>query len=293
MQFLITGGTGFIGSHFVKSLTDKGHAVTILSRSEKKGTRLVSYRKWDGKTMPPALGFYDVVINLAGASIAGSGWSESYKKAILDSRVNATKACVDYIQKSLKKPKLFISGSAIGYYGIDRREWADESTPPADDFLGEVCVKWEEAGKGAGVRTVFPRTGVVLGKDGGALPQMITPYKFWLGGKFGDGKQAFPWIHIDDMVKAFWFFIEHSETEGPVNMVAPNAPTQAEFSEQLAHALGVMDLMWVPKFALKMVMGGRSALLWGGQRAKPAKLQEWGYEFAFGDLTKALANLIK
>ncbi|MFK7972619.1 MAG: TIGR01777 family oxidoreductase [Bacteroidia bacterium] len=292
MQILITGGTGFIGSHLVKSLTDDGHSITILTRKAREGSRLVSYREWNGKEMPPALGFYDVIINLAGASIAGGRWSDSYKQLILDSRVDATRACVKYIQESLRKPKLFISGSAIGYYGIDQREWVDETAPPADDFLGKVCLAWEQAAEGAGVRTVFPRTGVVLGKDGGALPQMITPYKFWLGGKFGDGKQAFPWIHIDDMVKAIRFFIEDEDTEGPVNMVAPNAPTQAEFSEKLAHALGVMDLMWVPKFGLRMILGGKSALLWGGQRAKPSKLKEWNYTFKFEDLEKALDDLI-
>lgn len=292
MNILITGGTGFIGGHLVKSFTDDGHQVTILTRSARPGTRLVSYREWDGKEMPQALGFYDAIVNLAGASIAGKRWSDAYKKEIETSRVEATQACVSYIQKSLRKPKVFISGSAVGYYGIDRREWADESTPPADDFLGRVCVAWEQAAEGAGVRTVNARVGVVLGADGGALPQMVTPYKFWLGGTFGDGKQAFPWVHVDDIVGAIRWAIDEESVEGPLNLVAPNAPTQAEFSEKLAHALGVMDLMWVPKFALKAVMGGASGLLWGGQRAKPARLQELGYTFLFPDLATALDEII-
>jgi uncharacterized protein (TIGR01777 family) len=131
-----------------------------------------------------------------------------------------------------------------------------------------------------------------LGKDGGALPQMVTPYRFWLGGKFGDGKQAFPWIHIDDIVGAIRFFIDNEQTEGPVNMTAPNPPDQNVFSEKLAHALGVMDLWWVPKFALKTILGGKSALLWGGQRAIPAKLQAWGYNYKFPKLEEALDDLI-
>jgi uncharacterized protein (TIGR01777 family) len=293
MNYLITGGTGFIGTHLVKSLTGDGHQVTILSRSEKESKdRLISYRQWDGKKMPLGIGLYDGVINLAGAGIADKGWSDDRKKVILESRVNATRACVDYINKSNRKPKVFLSASAVGIYGGDRREKTPEDARAGDDFLAEVCKKWEETALQANCRTVLPRIGIVLGKGGGALEQMKTPYKMWLGGRYGDGKQGFSWIHINDIVGAMRFALENEAVEGPLNLASPGLVNQAEFSEKLAFSLNVMDLMVVPKFALKMIFGERSILFWGGQNAVPEKLQELGYAFSFPELKPALEDLV-
>jgi uncharacterized protein (TIGR01777 family) len=293
MNILITGGSGFIGQHLVKSFTDDGHQVTILSRKDRTSdNRLVTYREWNGKEMPMALGIHEVVINLAGASLADGRWSDAYKQVIIDSRVHATQACVDYIENSNRPPKVFISASAVGFYGGLREEKVDESSAPGDDFMADTCIKWEEASRTSRCRVVNPRIGVVLGKDGGALPQMITPYKFWLGGKFGSGNQGFPWIHIDDIVGAIRFAIDNESLSGPVNLVGPQLLDQAAFSEKLAHALGVMDLMWVPKFGLKLIFGEKGIILWGGQKVVPTKLQEAGYGFKFAEAEAALKNLV-
>jgi len=160
-----------------------------------------------------------------------------------------------------------------------------------DDFLADVCKQWEEASHQANCRVVNPRIGVVLGTEGGAYPQMVTPYKYWLGGRFGSGKQGFSWVHIDDIVGGIRFALENEEINGPLNLVAPTWVSQATFSEKLAHSLGVMDLMVVPKFALKMIFGEQSVLFWGGQQVKPAKLEASGYAFVFPELEEALKQL--
>ncbi len=294
MNVLITGGSGFIGTRLTASLTADGHQVSILSRkAQKSDNRLVNYLEWDGKRFPLATGIYDAVINLAGASLAKGRWTESYKKTILDSRLNATRACVEFINRTNRPPRVFISASAIGYYGGFPQEVKSEADGPGEDFLAEICKQWEAASQAANCRVVNPRIGVVLGKDGGAYPQMVTPYKFWLGGRFASGKQGFSWIHIDDIVKSIRFAIDNESVEGPINLVAPNWVDQATFSEKLAHSLGVMDLMVVPKFALKLIFGEKSVILWGGQKVLPAKLEEAGYVFAYPELEPALRMLRK
>ncbi|MEM6263603.1 MAG: TIGR01777 family oxidoreductase [Bacteroidota bacterium] len=293
MNVLITGGSGFIGSHLVESLTNDQHQVTILSRSERtSNNRYISYRKWDGTKMPVALGLFDVVVNFAGASIAGSRWTDSYKKLVRSSRVDATRACVEFINKSPRPPKLFISASAVGYYGASPAGRMTEDTPAGNDFLGEVSKEWEEVSHEARIRTVNPRIGVVLGKEGGALPKMVTPYKFFLGGTFGGGDQPFPWIHIEDIVGAMRFFMEKESVTGPVNLTSPEIVDQSTFSGKLAAVLGVMEFMKVPEFALKMLMGEQAVLLTGGQGAVPDKLLSWGYEFKHPNLKEALVDLL-
>jgi uncharacterized protein (TIGR01777 family) len=292
MNILITGGSGFIGTKLTESFTADGHQVSILSRKARQSdNRLVNYLQWDGKKFPLATGIFDVIINLAGASIAGSRWTESYKKTILQSRLDTTKACVDFINKSNRPPKVFVSASAIGYYGGMTESVKTEADGPGDDFLAEVCKQWEAASQTTKCRVVNPRIGVVLGVEDGAYPKMVTPYKFWLGGRFGSGKQGFSWIHIDDIVGSIRFAIDHDQVEGPVNLVDPDWVDQATFSEKLAHSLGVMDLMVVPEFALKMIFGEQAVLFWGGQKVLPKKLEEIGYNFKYSDLEGALAHL--
>lgn len=292
MNILITGGSGFIGTKLTESLTADGHQVSILTRSAKPSdNRLVSFLEWDGKKFPLATGIYDVIINLAGASVAGGRWTDSYKKIILSSRVNTTQACVDFINKSNRPPKVFISASATGYYGEMSKGEKTEADGPGDDFLADICVQWEAVSQPAKCRVVNPRIGVVLGVEAGAYPQMVTPYKLWMGGRFGNGKQGFSWIHIDDIVSAFRFAIDNEAVEGPVNMVSPSWVDQKTFSEKLAHSLGVMDLMVIPKFALKIIFGEKASILWGGQKVLPKKLNEVGYKFKYPDLEGALLQL--
>ena len=230
MKILITGGTGFLGRKLVKSLTDDEHQVTILSRSNRtSGNRFVDYRKWDGKKMPAAIGLYDVVVNLAGASIADGRWSPEYKEKIRDSRVWATQACVDYINASPNPPNVFISASAVGIYGGMREEETSESAEPGTDFMAKICEEWEDTALQATCRTVLPRIGLVLGNEGGALPVLTTIYGWCLGGRLASGKQGYSWIHVDDVIGIIRYAIENENLEGPVNTVAPGIVNQKIF----------------------------------------------------------------
>lgn len=290
---LITGGTGFIGKHLLTRLSELGHTSTVLTRGNRKSEdRLITYLTWNGKEMPLGIGVYDAIINLAGAGIADEKWTDSRKKEILQSRLDATAACVSYINASPKKPKVFLSASAVGYYGIKYEEEIDEKKKPGDDFAAQVCVEWEEASKAATCRTVNPRIGVVLGKGGGAMKKLIPIYNMYLGGTLAGGKQGFPWIHIDDIVSAFLFCIENEAIEGPVNLVSPQITDQKTFSNKLAYALNKIDPFPAPKFALELALGERSILLWGGQKAIPRVLQREKFVFKFSELSDALEDIV-
>lgn len=293
LNVLITGGTGFIGKHLLARLSVEGHTVTVLTRGNRKSKdRFITYLQWNGKEMPLGIGVFDVVINLAGAGIADERWTKSRKEEILQSRLDATAACVKYINSSPRKPKVFISASAVGYYGTKYQEEIDEKKKPGDDFTAEVCVKWEEASQKATCRTVNPRIGIVLGKGGGAMKKLVPLYNMYLGGTIAGGKQGFPWIHVDDIVSAFLFCIENEAIEGPVNLVSPQVTDQKTFSGKLADALNKIDPFPAPKFALELVLGERALLLWGGQKAIPRVLQREKFVFKFSELTDALADIV-
>ena len=292
MKVLMTGGTGFIGSHLVNSLIGDEHTVTILSRSDRTSkNRYISYRKWDGKSMPPAIGLYDVVINLAGASIVDERWTESRKELLIESRTGPTKACVDFINRSPNPPQVFITASAVGYYGGNREEEVSESSASGTDFMAEVCKKWEEAAQPAKCRTVILRTGMVLGKDDGAYPLVSTVYKYFLGGNLGSGRQGFPWIHIEDQVQAIRFCIDNEAIEGPVNLAAPEMLDQRQFSKALAKSLNRPAPFIVPQFGLNLLFGERAILFWGGTKVRPKALQDAGYAFRYPTLEPALKEL--
>lgn len=294
MKIIITGGTGFIGSHLVPKLLEAGHEVAILTRSKNKKSAhpALTYLTWNGEVFPQGIGLYDVVINLAGASIAGPRWTDARKKLIMDSRIEATQACVNYINRSPSPPSLFLSASAVGYYGVEHSGLVDETADPGTDFAAEVCIAWEEISQKAQCRTINPRIGIVLGKDGGALEQMLPIYKKYLGGKFGSGKQGFSWVHIDDIVGSFLFLLDTVDLTGPVNFTAPELVDQATFSHALADALGTKDLFIVPGFALKLIFGEQAVLFLGGQKAKPAQLERAGYAFRHPKLAGALQALL-
>lgn len=292
MNILITGGTGFIGSHLVSSFVHDQHKVTILTRGDRSSNHpLISYRKWDGKSMPLAIGLYDVVINLAGASLADERWTDEFKKEIISSRVNATRACVEYINRSQRPPEVFISASAVGYYGGHSTVETDEKSSPGEDFMAEVCIKWEEAAKGANCRTVTPRIGVILGADGGALPTIAKPFKMGVGGKLGSGTQGFPWMHIVDLVNSYHFMIENEDLTGPVNLCSPNITLQTDFAKALAKELGRPSFFPTPKFLLEMLLGEKSVIVWGGQKVQPKVLEKTGFKYEFADLAEALDDI--
>ena len=293
MNILITGGTGFIGSYLVPQLIQEGHLVTILSRSGNKSENPnLTYLEWNAEEMPLGIGLYDVVINMAGASIAGGRWTESYKKKIMSSRIAATRACVNYINSSPNPPKLFISASAVGYYGVKHEGEIDEKARAGKDFAAEVCKNWEEEAKKAECRTVIPRIGVVLGSGGGALEQMLPIYKSYLGATLANGEQGFPWIHIQDVVKSLLFIINHAELKGAINLVGPQIIDQARFSDTLAETLDKKAFFRIPKFALKILFGEQSLLFWGGQKVIPRVLQREGFRFDFPGVKEALKDIL-
>jgi hypothetical protein len=293
MKYLITGGSGFIGTHLARALIKDQQEVAILSRTKQESShRYLTYLKWDGKRMPMGIGLYDVLINLAGAGIAGGKWTDAYKQKILQSRLDATKACVEYINLSPSPPQTFISASAVGYYGVAHPGPIDEAAAPGTDFAAEVSVEWEALAMQAKCRTVIPRFGLVLGKDGGLMEKIVPIYRFYLGGKFASGHQGYPWVHIKDVVKAIRFLVDQETATGPYNIAAPETVTQETFSHQLAKAMGVWDPWTIPKFALDLLFGEQSVLFWGGQHILPKKLQAEGFTFDYPSLMPALQEVV-
>jgi uncharacterized protein (TIGR01777 family) len=294
MNILIAGGSGFIGQQLTRAFVGQGHQVAILTRTEKNSpSSQISFHAWSGRAIPAGLGPFEVIINLTGASIAGARWTKAYKKKIIDSRVEATKACVEYMQASPQPPRVFLNASAVGIYGGNREEETDEFSRLGKDFMAEVCKKWEMAAKQAPCRTVLLRIAVVLGKEDGALPILTKVYNAYLGARFGNGQQGYSWIHIKDLVRAVQFLIETEDITGPVNLVAPQVMNQKRFSYILSKVLQKPDFWVIPKFALKLIFAERSILFWGGQRAIPRRLQIARFTFDFPSLRPALDDLLK
>lgn len=294
MRYLITGGTGLVGRNLIQSLTQDGHSVVNLSRGDKPSTNpLVQNLRWDGKQVPDAVGEVDAIVNLAGASIAGQRWTPAYKALLMSSRVDATHACRDFIRKSAKKPDVFISASGYNYYGSLFSETKDESAGKGDGFMGEICHRWEEAAQDSGIRTATLRISVVLDPDDGPLAKMIPPYRFFVGGPMGQGDQGFPWIHIEDMVRAIRFIVDTPAISGPVNLVAPTHTTARQFSAAVAKALGRPNFFRLGKGILQLVFGELSVVLWGGGMVDPKVLLDNGFRFKHTEIEPALKALLQ
>jgi hypothetical protein len=271
MNILITGGTGFIGTPLTRELRRNGHSVTVTTRSK---TVAMDKLTWNPPDLIPqdVISTFVAVINLAGEPIAPQRWSIERKKRILSSRINTTRALVESIKNANARPKVLVSASAIGYYGSHGDEYVTEDTPPAADFLADVCKQWEaEAYKARdlGVRVVTVRIGGVLEADGGALPQMALPFKFFLGGPIGSGRQWFSWIHRDDIIGIIKFALENESISGPLNLTAPNPVTNKEFSRALGRVLRRPSIVAVPGFVIKLTLGELGAVLLTGQRVLP------------------------
>jgi uncharacterized protein (TIGR01777 family) len=238
----------------------------------------------------------DVVVNLAGESIAEGRWTDARKQALRDSRLLSTRSLVAAIGRAARRPSLLLSSSAVGYYGPRGDEPVDERDGPGSDFLATLSVEWENAANeaaSAATRVVLVRTGLVLERDGGALAAMLTPFKLGVGGPVGDGRQYWPWIHRDDWVALVQFLIAHPGAGGPVNATAPTPVTNEEFSRTLARALGRPCLFRAPGFALRLAMGEMAdALLLKGQRVVPTRAVEMGYQFRYRDLKPALNAIL-
>ncbi|WP_194437074.1 TIGR01777 family oxidoreductase [Vibrio fluminensis] len=301
MKILLTGGTGFIGRELVKHLTT--HDVVVLTRSPEAAQLALSHADLGNITYIATLNDfhdlndYDAVINLAGEPIADKRWSAEQKKQICDSRWKLTEQLVELIHASTTPPSVFISGSAVGYYGDQQAHPFDESLHVhADNFPHHVCAKWEEIANRARseeTRICILRTGVVLGCDGGALAKMLLPYKMGVGGPIGSGSQYMPWIHKLDMVRAIVYLLETEHAHGEFNLCAPHPVMNKQFSRTLARTLKRPHFLFTPKWTMRVLMGESSVLLFDSIRAKPKKLTELGFRFSYSRLEPALKNLLQ
>ena len=302
MCVIITGGTGLIGQALTQSLAADGHEVIVLSRNPDKvsglpkGARAV---KWDGRS---AQGWgqladgADAIVNLAGESIAAGRWSEARKQSILQSRIEAGRAVVAAVEAATTKPRVVVQSSAVGFYGPRGSEKIAEDASAGSDFLASICQAWEASTapiEAMGVRRVIIRTGVVLDKHGGALPQMMLPFKLFAGGPLGGGRQGFPWIHLADEVAAIRFLIDQPSPSGVFNLSAPNPLSNAQFGRVLGKVLGRPAFVPTPGIAMKMLFGEMSTLLLDGQFEIPQRLQQLGFTFRFADAEAALRDVLK
>ncbi len=298
MKIVIAGGTGFLGQPLTIDLIARGHEVVHLSRRGGGAgpARTVAWTpNGHAGEWAAALEGAGAVVNLAGESIAGGRWTAARKQRILESRVLATRSLAAAIAQASTPPPVFVSGSAVGYYGMLGDEVVAEDAKPGRDFLASVCVQWEaEAARAQSVRTrvVNIRTGLVLERDGGALPPMLMPFWFGAGGPVGSGRQWWPWIHRRDWIALVRMAIDNSAISGPMNATSPNPVTNRDFAKALGRAMHRPAFMPTPGFVLKIVLGEMAeALILSGQRALPVKAERHGFAFTYPQLEPALSAL--
>ncbi len=301
MKILVTGATGLVGSALVAALARDGHMVCRLVRPGTKteggasGTFDVAWNPQTGELGGAAVGA-EAVVNLGGASIADGRWTEARKTLLRTSRVDATRALVTALGKMNAKPDVLISASAIGFYGNRGEELLTEESAPGNDFLASIAKDWEaEALRGEEFRTrvVLARFGIILAKQGGALPKMMLPFQFSLGGRIGSGKQWMSWIALSDVIEIIRYALAKRDVRGAINVVAPNPVTNAEFTKELANTLHRPALFPAPAFALRLAMGEMvDTLLLSSQRVLPEKLMMAGYQFTTPDLRETLKSLL-
>lgn len=302
-NFLITGATGLIGKQIVNELIKRNDSVKIISRNAKRveedfNDKVKAYQ-WSHYNTPEKLSEIiedtDVIINLAGVNVAEKRWTDNFKKEIYDSRINTTKLLVDSIKLSNMKPECLINASAVGIYGFRSDEVINEKSTPGNDFMAKVCVDWEKEAmkaEGCNVRVVTIRAGIVLDKNEGALAKLIQPFKYFIGGHLGSGRQWFSWIHIDDCVRIYLFASDNKNITGALNGTSPNAVTNKQLSQSIGEELKRPALFTVPGFALKIVVGEFAESLLTGQRVYPEKAINAGFSFKFNYLKESLENLL-
>ena len=301
MRVLITGATGFIGRALVPRLQRDGHSVVAWVRSESRARGLLGA---DVDLVPAsrghnplvdALAGVDAVVNLAGEALIGKRWTPDRRRVLEESRVGVTTDLVRAIAAATPRPRVLVSGSAVGWYGDRGDEPLSETSKPGGDFLAHLCRDWENAARAAdvsGVRVVLLRTGVVLGRNGGALAQMLPPFKLGAGGPIGNGRQYLPWIHLHDLVSAVAVIIADERYRGPVNGVAPEEATSRTFAAALGRALHRPAILPTPAFVLRALFGEAATVLLASQRVAPAVLAGHGFTFAFPTLDAALADIV-
>lgn len=291
MNILISGATGLIGNALRSYLEQQGHQVYILHRNRKSGSFF--WQPDQGQIHLDENIHLDAVINLNGVNIGDKPWNAARKKAIIDSRVQSTQLLSEAISKRFDPPQVLINASAIGFYGDTGDNPVDETSGPGNNFLSEIVTQWEAAAKPAldkGIRTVMIRSGVVLTPTGGALKKMLLPFKLGLGGKIGNGKQFMSWISLTDELRAIEFVLNHANIEGPVNLVAPEAVTNAQFTRTFGQVIKRPTLFPMPAFVVKTLFGEMGdLLLLGSNRVIPSVLLKHGFKFQHKDLKSALS----
>jgi len=299
MNIFMTGGTGFVGTFLAKKFTSEGHRVTILTHTPQEANQKItglSYLegnptikgKWQDVVKD-----HDVIINLAGASIF-SRWTPVQKEILRSSRIETTRNVVEALPADASKIT-FLSTSAVGYYGFHQDEELTENTPAGNDFLARLAYDWEQEAlraKEKGARVVITRFGIVLGKNGGALGQMIPLFKFFLGGPLGSGQQWFSWVHMHDLAQAFGFLLQHPEISGAVNLCSPEPVRNVDLGRAIGRVLHRPSFMPVPGFMIKLILGEFGSVLLEGQRVIPRRLLDAGFKFKYADIEKALKNII-
>lgn len=296
-KILITGGTGFVGGFLGEELMKAGNSITIVTRdpSRHKETEAVNqkYIGWDD--VETAMHKMDVVINLAGENLFARRWTDTVKKRIYNSRIESTRALVDAMRVSARKPEIFVSASAVGIYGDSGDQLLTEDSAPGHDFLAEVCSDWEKEAIVAtdlGVRVAIPRIGIVLEKNGGVIEKLYLPFYFFAGGPIGSGKQYVPWIHMNDLCRSLMHPIHSPEFSGVYNACSPEPVTMNELAKVLGEVMNRPSFFRVPEFVLKLALGEAATPVLSSLRSQPKVLQMSGFEFEHEDLKLALADII-
>jgi len=294
VRYLITGGSGFIGRALCRSLVDDGHKVAVLTRSALHARSRLPANVMLIETLSDA-GDADAIVNLAGENLANGRWTVSRKREIRESRMGTTRRLLEWIALRGNKPRVLVSGSAVGWYGPRGDEKLGEDAGPGEDFAAMLCRDWEdEAGKAAalGVRACLIRTGIVLDAQGGALMKMLLPFRFGLGGRLGDGRQWMSWITRADLVALIRWLVETESASGPYNATAPAPVTNAEFVRTLGAVLRRPAVLPAPAFALRLLLGEMADLLLTGQRVVPVRAREQGFGFRYSELPEALRAIV-
>jgi uncharacterized protein (TIGR01777 family) len=298
MKVLIAGGAGFLGQRLAKSLVSENHQVWVLTRNTGQQLPGVTSVLWDGKTTRgwgPLVNEMDAIVNLCGLSLFNWPWTKSKKQRFLNSRVEPGRALVSAVEQADHRPSVFFQMSGINHYGLRGEEIADENSAPGEDYLSQLTVAWEESTvrvSDLGVRRVVCRTAVVLARDAVLFWMMALPVRLFFGGPFGNGRQALPWIHIEDVFGAMKFLLDNSDLSGVYNLIALQQTSNAEFMQTLAAAYERPYWFPVPAFLMRMALGEMSVLITAGRYARPRNLLRAGYKFQFPELSSALSNLV-
>jgi len=303
MKIAVTGATGFIGRALCKKLYKRCEVVALTRSKQRAKTifddsiKIVEWNGRDGGEWEDCINGCDAIVNLAGANVASGRWSQKRKEDILQSRLNTIYALRDAIDKANKKPKVFVQASAIGFYKSQSEEMLDENSEGGEGFLAKVCQEVEKATEeieSSGIRLVIIRTSVVLGSGGGALPQMIQPFKFYVGGYPGSGRQWMSWISLEDEIAAIQYLLEHNQLNGVFNLTSPNPVINRDFFKTLGRVLGRPCWLPVPEIALKIFFGEMvDELFFSSQKVYPKRLLDEGYEFRYPDLQNDLNIIVK